>query len=124
VHLQLALGRAIQDETLRRAEAHWLRDERRPRTADRPGSTITLRLAEARDGRVLEALASVLDFRDTVLVAAVDGQVVGACSLEGTSSFRPPSDPLVKDLLELRAAQLRRIDWRATRFPPTAIRSC
>lgn len=109
MYLQLALGKAIQSETLQRATEHWRGRENRSLAGGGTNSQITLRLAEARDGSALEALASVLDLRDTVLVADVDGQVVAACSLDGTSSFSPPRDPAVGDLLELRALQLRHV---------------
>jgi hypothetical protein len=69
-------------------------------------------------------MAGVLDFRDTVLVADVDGHLVGACSLDGKTRFKPPADPLIEDLLELRAIQLRRVRHRTSPSRKAAIRGC
>jgi hypothetical protein len=86
---------------------------------------VTVRLAEAADRAALERLAG----RDNnpvptgeVLLAAVDGEVRAALSLDGATVVADPFRPTAElvELLRLRSAQLRRRRPRRTWTPRRA----
>ena len=86
---------------------------------------VTVRLAEAADRAALERLAG----RDNnpvptgeVLLAAVDGEVRAALSLDGATVVADPFRPTAElvELLRLRRAQLRRRRPRRTWTPRRA----
>ncbi len=86
---------------------------------------VTVRLAEAADRAALERLAG----RDNnpvptgeVLLAAVDGEVRAALSLDGATVVADPFRPTAElvELLRLRSAQLRRRRPRRTWTPRLA----
>ncbi|MDQ3609800.1 MAG: hypothetical protein M3459_13010 [Actinomycetota bacterium] len=91
----------------------------------RTDEAVTVRLAEAADHAVLERLAG----RDSaraptgeVLLAAVDGEVRAAISIDGATVVADPFRPTAElvELLYLRRAQLRRRRPRRTWTPRRA----
>jgi hypothetical protein len=98
--------RAATDRRITRSRAH-------PQHPGRVERNVTIRLGAPRDEHRLAELAELDSSRppaEPVLLAEVDGQLVGAISLSDDTvvadPFRPTAD--VVDLLRVRAAQLSR----------------
>jgi hypothetical protein len=119
-HIVLALAEERQREALRRADAARLaREAKRSRNGAplRPSDDVhvTLRLDVVGDASRLHQLAA-LSERPLVpgpfVVAEVDGDLVAALPVAGGAPFADPfaRTAHLRPLLELRAAQIRRVD--------------
>jgi hypothetical protein len=118
IHLRLASERMAALERAA-ADARLARSAGRPVAKPRPDDMahVTLRLDRVSDTVALEQLAALSECRlppGPFVVSEVDGRVVAAIPLPGG---RPLADPFVATahllpLLELRAAQIRRVEVR------------
>ena len=108
---QIELARAIYEDRRRTAEQSRRVNQAR-RRLDPTTAELVIRTANRRDARRLERLAA-LDSGPTpdgpTLIAEMDGQLVAALPLTGTSPVADPFVPTatVVEMLRLRAAQLR-----------------